>query len=118
MTAIDKIAATIFEQIRKVDENGVEFWNSRDLSKVLQYADYRNFQTVIDKAKEACANSAHKLSNHFVDLTEMVEIGSGAVRELDSVKLSRYACYLIVQNANPSKQVVAMGQIFYNNTAF
>ena len=103
---------SVFEQIRKVD-NHVEYWSARDMAKVLEYTDFRNFLNVIDKAKEACKNSGHPIENHFVETNEMVIIGSGAERLLPSVKLSRYACYLIVQNADPSKEVVANGQTYF-----
>ena len=104
---------SIFEQIKRVDENGAEYWSARDMAKVLEYLEYRNFLPVIEKAKEACANSQHKVEDHFVHIHEMVTIGSGAKRSLESVKLSRYACYLIVQNADPSKKVVANGQTYF-----
>ncbi len=104
----------LFEQIRQTDENGHEFWSARDLSKVLEYAEFRNFKPVIDKAKESCKNSGQSIENHFVGFHEMVKIGSGAERGFDDgVKLSRYACYLIVQNADPSKEVVALGQTYF-----
>jgi DNA-damage-inducible protein D len=79
----------------------------------LEYTDFRNFLSVIAKAKEACRNSGQPIENHLVDFNEMVPIGSGAVREMESVKLSRYACYLIVQNADPTKEVVALGQTYF-----
>lgn len=101
---------SLFEQIKEVDENGNEYWGARKLSKVLEYREFRNFLPVIQKAKEACENSGEQLKNHFVEFNEMVSIGSGAERGMNSVKLSRYACYLIVQNADPSKEVVALGQ--------
>ena len=83
----------VFERIRRVDEAGNEFWSGRDLSKVLEYAEYRNFKPVIEKAKEACKNSGLNVSDHFVDYHEMVSIGSGAERGFDDgVKLSRYRC--------------------------
>jgi DNA-damage-inducible protein D len=104
---------TIFEQIKEVDENGNEYWGARQLSKTLEYTDFRNFQTVINKAKEACKNSGELIENHIVDFNEMVSIGSGAKREMESTKLSRYACYLVVQNADPSKEVVAQGQTYF-----
>jgi DNA-damage-inducible protein D len=110
---ITKNTQTIFEQIKETDENENEFWGARKLSKVLEYTDFRNFLAVIGKAKEACQNSEQLLENHFVDFNEMVEIGSGAKREVESVKLSRYACYLIVQNADPSKEIVAQGQTYF-----
>ena len=110
---ISKEHLSVFEQIRKVDERNVEFWSARDMAKVLEYTDFRNFRNVIDKAKEACENSRQKVSDHFVDTNEMVIIGSGAERLFPSVKLSRYACYLIVQNADPSKEVVANEQTYF-----
>jgi DNA-damage-inducible protein D len=104
---------TVFEQIKEIDESGNEFWGARKLSKVLEYTDFRNFQTVINKAKEACKNSGQLTENHLVDFNEMVPIGSGAERLMQSYKLSRYACYLIVQNADPSKEIVALGQTYF-----
>lgn len=104
---------SLFEQIRQVDENKNEFWSARDLSKVLEYSEYRHFISVIERAKAACVNSGQILADHFEDILEMVAIGSGAQRKTESVKLSRYACYLIVQNADPSKEVVALGQTYF-----
>jgi DNA-damage-inducible protein D len=108
-----KTALTVFEQIKHTDNNGNEFWMARQLAKVLEYTDFRNFVAVINKAKEACENSGQLIKNHIVEFNEMVPIGSGAVREMASYKLSRYACYLIVQNADPSKEVVALGQTYF-----
>src|SRR3989338_7094037 len=102
-----------FEAIRKVNQNGQDFWSARELAKILGYQEYRNFLPVIDKAKEACVNSGQKIEDHFVDMHEMVAIGSGASREMPTVALSRYACYLIVQNADPSKPIVALGQTYF-----
>ena len=110
---LDKKSQTIFEQIKRIDENGNEFWSARDMSKVLEYSEYRHFKAVIEKAKKACKNSNYKIEDHFENILEMVAIGSGAKRKTDSVKLSRYACYLIVQNADPSKEVVALGQTYF-----
>jgi DNA-damage-inducible protein D len=104
---------SVFEQIKKQDDQGNEYWSARDIANVLEYFEYRNFKPVIDKAKEACTNSSQKISNHFVHLHELVKIGSGAARQIEDVRLSRYACYLIVQNANPSKDVVALGQTYF-----
>lgn len=83
------------------------------MAKALEYSEYRHFQPVIERAKEACVNSGQKLTDHFEDILEMVPIGSGAERKTDSVRLSRYACYLIVQNADPSKEIVALGQTYF-----
>ena len=105
---------TIFEQIKQIDDAGNEWWSARHLGKILEYSEYRHFKPVIEKAKEACINSEQRVEDHFEDFLEMVEIGSGAKRPMeDGVKLSRYACYLIVQNADPSKEVVAHGQTYF-----
>lgn len=104
---------TIFEQIKEIDKNGNEFWGARKFSKILEYSDFRNFLTVINKAKVACINSLQPIENHIVDFNEMVSIGSGVQRSMASVKLSRYACYLIVQNADPGKEIVALGQTYF-----
>lgn len=104
---------TVFEQIKRLDENKNEYWTARDLSKVLEYSEYRHFKPVIEKSKEACRNSGYKVSDHYEDILGMVSIGSGAEREVEDVKLSRYACYLIVQNADPSKEIVALGQTYF-----
>jgi DNA-damage-inducible protein D len=110
---LSKTAQSIFEQIRQVDEYGNEFWSARDLGKVLEYSEFRHFIPVIERAKEACKNSGQLIENHFEDMLDMVRIGSGAEREVESIKLSRYACYLIVQNADPSKEIVATGQTYF-----
>lgn len=110
---LTKKTMSLFESIKHIDENGIEYWTSRSLWKILEYNEYRNFLPVIEKAKIACANSGQKTEDHFVDINEMVTIGSGAERPVDSVKLSRYACYLIVQNADPSKTIVAQGQTYF-----
>lgn len=110
---ISKQDRTVFEEIKRSNESG-EFWSARELAKVFEYVEYRNFKPVIGKAKEACANSGQSVENHFVDFHEMVAIGSGAERGFDDgVMLSRYACYLIVQNADPAKAVVATGQTYF-----
>jgi DNA-damage-inducible protein D len=110
---LSNLHLNIFEQIKQTDENGNEFWMARKLSKALEYTDFRNFSGVISKAKEACNNSGQLVENHIVEANEMVSIGSGAERLMPSYKLSRYACYLIVQNANPGKEVVALGQTYF-----
>lgn len=110
---IEKKHHQTFESLKHMNDDGMEFWSSRQLAKVLDYAEYRNFQPVIEKAKKACQNSGQPVVNHFVDMHEMVEIGSGAKREMPSVALSRYACYLIVQNADPSKPIIANGQTYF-----
>jgi len=104
---------SVFEQIKQTDENGNEFWGARKLAKALEYTDFRNFQSVISKAKDACLNSGQPIENHIVDFNEEIIHGKGAKQVYPSVKLSRYACYLIVQNADPSKEVVALGQTYF-----
>lgn len=104
---------TVFEQIKKLDENNNEYWTARDLSTVLEYSEYRHFKPVIDRAKEACRNSGYEVVHHFEDILDMIELGKGAKREIENVKLSRYACYLIVQNADPGKEIVALGQTYF-----
>ncbi|MDD3668602.1 MAG: DNA damage-inducible protein D [Bacteroidales bacterium] len=110
---LSKNTSSIFDQIKQIDANGNEFWTARTLAKVLDYTDFRNFLSVIEKAKEACINSKQQIEDHFVEFNEMVSIGSGAERGLFSFMLSRYACYLIVQNADPSKEVIANGQTYF-----
>ena len=112
-TNITQAGQTLFEEIRHVDERGLEYWKSRELAKVLSYSDYRNFLSVIKKAKEACLNSGKKVEDHFGDVTEMIQLAKTAQREVDEIRLSRYACYLIVQNADPSKEVIALGQTYF-----
>ena len=102
-----------FEQIKKIREDGTEYWNARELSEVLQYKKWENFSKVIDRAKLACNNSGFEIQNHFPETRKMVEIGSNTVRELVDYELSRYACYLIVQNGDPRKEVIALGQTYF-----
>ncbi|MDE5539694.1 MAG: DNA damage-inducible protein D, partial [Bacilli bacterium] len=102
-----------FEEIKKIREDGTEYWSARELSEVLQYTEWRNFSKVLDRARLACKNSGQEITNHFVDANKMVEIGSNTVRELSDYELSRYACYLIVQNGDPRKEVIALGQTYF-----
>lgn len=102
-----------FERIKRVNVAGNEYWGSRDLAEILEYTQYRNFEAVIEKAKLSCFNSGHRIEDHFADISKMVEIGSGAEREIKVTLLSRYACYLIIQNADPKKEFVAHGQTYF-----
>ncbi len=106
-------ASNTFERIKRVNPAGADFWSARELARVLEYTDFRNFIAVLAKAREACANSGHTVSDHFVDINEMVTIGSGAEREVEDWALSRYACYLVIQNADPGKPLVALGQSYF-----
>ena len=102
-----------FENIKHILEDGTEYWYARELQHVLEYTDWRNFLKVVDKAKIACENSGIFVEDHFVDVNKMVEIGSGAERVIEDVQLSRYACYLIMQNGDPRKEVIAIGQTYF-----
>lgn len=102
-----------FERIKRASDAGVEYWSSRDFAEVLGYGDYRNFEGVIEKAKLSCFNSGRRIEDHFVDVTEMIEIGKGGQRPVKTVLLSRYACYLAIQNADPKKAIVAQGQTYF-----
>ena len=110
---IEKKHHRTFEEIKQTNEFDQEFWWARQLGKVLEYAEYRNFLPVIEKAKVACEKSGQQVSDHFVDMHEMIELGKGGQRKMDSYALSRYACYLIVQNGDPSKPVIANGQTYF-----
>jgi DNA-damage-inducible protein D len=102
-----------FDSIRQQDNDGNEYWNARQLAVVLEYSQYRHFLPVLERAKEASRNSGQSVENHFEDVLTMVEIGSGAKREISDVHLSRYACYLVVQNGDPAKPVIANGQTYF-----
>lgn len=102
-----------FEGIRREDEQGNEFWSARELAPLLEYHKWQNFSQVINKARHACEQSGNEVSDHFADVSKMVDIGSGAQRPISDVHLSRYACYLIVQNGDPTKPVIANGQTYF-----
>src|SRR4051794_18618248 len=105
---------SLFERIRQESEEGVEFWSARDLGEALGYkTNYRNFKKVIERAIVACENSGQDVADHFAQTRKMIQLGKGAQRSVEDVHLSRYACYLIVQNADPGKEVVALGQTYF-----
>jgi len=108
--AKEQIQQSVFEKLKQTDETGNEFWSARDMARILEYSEYRHFLGVIEKAREACKNSGNQIGDHFEDILDMIVIGKGGRRQVENVKLSRYACYLIVQNADPSKEIVAIGQ--------
>jgi DNA-damage-inducible protein D len=102
-----------FDAIRKVDEQGREHWSARTMSKLLGYTEYSKFKNAIQKAEKACEGSNEAVSDHFAHVSDMIQTGKGAKRSVDDVRLSRYACYLIVQNADPAKPIVALGQTYF-----
>ena len=102
-----------FESIKHIDENGIEYWYARELQKVLEYNKWENFEKVIVKAKTACKNTGISVIDHFPDVRKMVQIGSGAEKEVKDYKLTRYACYIIAQNGDPRKEVIALAQTYF-----
>lgn len=102
-----------FESIRHIREDGTDFWYARELAPTLEYAKWENFSKVTDRAMLACKNSGFEVSDHFLEVRKMVAIGSGAKREQTDYELSRYACYLIVQNGDPRKEIIALGQTYF-----
>lgn len=102
-----------FENIKKLDENGIEYWVGRELMDILGYGEWRNFQEVIGKAARACIESGQAVDNHFVAINKMVKIGSNTVRQVRDYKLDRYACYLIAQNGDSAKPQIALAQTYF-----
>ncbi len=103
-----------FEEIaRTEEESGVEFWFARDLQKALGYTQWRNFESVIRKAVSSCVTSGYNSRDHFAKVSKMVDIGSDTKREIDDIALTRYACYLIAQNGDPTKEQIAFAQTYF-----
>lgn len=103
---------TLFESIKHINEYGNEFWYARELQKALEYSEWRNFSKVIDKAITACENSKNAVSDHFVEVNKIVDAGVTS-KPVEDYELSRYACYLIVQNGDSRKKVIALGQTYF-----
>ena len=113
MNDLQPMNEALFENIKHINEYGQEYWSARELIPVLEYNEYRFFKKVIDKAIEACASSNNTVSDHFVCAHDMVDIGSGARREVEDYHLSRYACYLVAMNGDPRKRAVALAQTYF-----
>lgn len=103
----------VFEEIKRKNEYNAEFWSARELANILGYSEYRHFLPVIEKAKEACINSKQPANEHFEDYLDMIKLGHGAKRPIGDIRLSRYAGYLVMQNADSSKEIVALGQTYF-----
>ena len=103
----------LFEDIKHIDEKGTEFWYARELKKILEYTQWRRFENIIAKAKDSCQNSGINVFDHFANVGKMVQIGSGATRKQIDYKLTRYACYLIAQNGDSRKKVIALAQTYF-----
>lgn len=114
MNDIENYNDIVFEKIKQIDENGVEFWYARDLQLIFEYREWRNFTKVIDKAKEACLNSGLNIIDHFIYINKNITLSNNATRKIEDIKLTRYACYLIVQNSDPRKSIVALGQTYFS----
>lgn len=102
-----------FQDHSHTTDNGIEFWFARDIQHLLGYTEWRNFTNVITKAKTSCEASGNSISDHFVDINKMVNIGSGAQKQVDDIMLTRYACYLIAQNGDPKKEPIAFAQNYF-----
>jgi DNA-damage-inducible protein D len=102
-----------FEDIKRIDENGVEYWEARELMLILEYSKWSNFENVIEKAKTACLLSEQPVEDHFADISKVIKGGKGAIQSIPDYKLSRYACYLIAQNGDSTKEPIALAQTYF-----
>ena len=112
MKDIDKNSWS-FEEIKHIDENGVEFWYARELMPVLQYSNWQNFEKIIKKSKISCQNSDISVFEHFIDVNKLSKRANNAEVEINDYKLTRYACYLIAQNGASRKRVIALAQTYF-----
>ena len=113
MAKLEAAEYKTFEKTKQTDENGFEFWFARDLQGVLNYSKWENFSKVIDRAMLACKNSGLNISDHFPDLRKTIKMPKTAEKQVIAYKLTRYACYLIVQNGDPRKEIIALGQTYF-----
>lgn len=110
---LESYSEQTFESIKHIDEYGQEYWLARELARVLQYADWRNFENILFKAMDACKNSGISIEDNFGEVTSFTKMNTGSVRKISDYALTRYACYLIVMNGDPSKPVIAVGQTYF-----
>lgn len=113
MSDLERYREKTFEEIKHLNEYDQEYWSARELAAVLEYRDWRNFIAALQRAVQACESAGYQAFDHFVDATDMIETGKGAQREVQDYHLSRYACYLIVMNGDPRKEVIALGQTYF-----
>ena len=113
MKKIENNTQSIFEKIKNTDENGNEYWYARELKIVLEYKQWRRFEEAIIKSKESCKNSNYNVFDHFANVGKMISLGKGGTRRVNDYKLSRYACYLIAQNGDSRKRVIALAQTYF-----
>ena len=113
MNEIKEYTEKLFEDIKHIDDNGKEYWLARELQNILGYHQWRSLNDLIERAKVACQESKYNIDDHFAVQRKMIKLAKGATRNVVDYKLSRYACYLIVMNGNPKKEIIALGQTYF-----
>lgn len=112
-TQLPTVTSTSFEELKRLNDHGAEYWSARDLQPLLGYSQWRRFEDAITRAITSCEQSGNKAGHHFAGAGKMVDLGSGSVREVDDYHLSRFACYLIAQNGDPRKPAIAQAQKYF-----